>query len=59
MCSAIDKTLVWENLDLEQLTDYAVAARYDDEFWPEQDVAADAVRQVERLREAILERLRL
>ncbi|NLG79472.1 MAG: HEPN domain-containing protein [Firmicutes bacterium] len=59
LCSAIDKTLVWENLDLEQLTDYAVAARYDDEFWPEQDVAADAVRQVERLREAILERLRL
>ncbi|MDI7248350.1 MAG: HEPN domain-containing protein [Bacillota bacterium] len=57
LCSAIDETFDWQAFNLEQLTDYAVSARYDEEFWPEQDVAGDAVRQVETLKEAILRRL--
>ncbi|MEW5865989.1 MAG: HEPN domain-containing protein [Bacillota bacterium] len=57
LCSIVDGTLDWSVLDLEQLTDYAVASRYDEEFWPEHEVAEDAVRRVEQVKEAILRRL--
>lgn len=29
MCSLLDGTFVWEGFDLEEITDYAIAARYD------------------------------
>ncbi|MGE5571513.1 MAG: HEPN domain-containing protein [Bacillota bacterium] len=59
LCSRVDNTLDWSGFDLEQLTDYAVASRYDDEFWPERDVAEDAMLCAERMRNAILCRLQI
>ncbi|MBN1690938.1 MAG: HEPN domain-containing protein [Dehalococcoidia bacterium] len=36
-------------LDLTQITDYAVAARYDIEFWPERDALLEALSLVEEV----------
>ncbi|HET9664095.1 MAG TPA: HEPN domain-containing protein, partial [Burkholderiales bacterium] len=37
------------SLDLSQLTPYAVETRYDAEFWPDRDTAAEACDIAERL----------
>jgi HEPN domain-containing protein len=37
-------------LDLTQITDYAVAARYDIEFWPEKAALLEALLMVEEVR---------
>ena len=57
LCSLFDTTLEWESLDLEQIADYAVAARYDFEFWPDPNVAREALGKAEKLKEEILGRL--
>ncbi|NPV55039.1 MAG: HEPN domain-containing protein [Firmicutes bacterium] len=57
ICSNLDATLGWDELNLEELTDYAVASRYDDEFWPERDVAKNALYRAEIVKRAILQRL--
>jgi hypothetical protein len=41
-------------MDLTVLSDYAVPARYDLEFWPDRDTAADALRLAEQVREIVL-----
>jgi hypothetical protein len=53
----LDKTLKWDELNLEELTDYTVAVRYDLEFWPEHDVAQEALKIAEKVKEKILLRL--
>jgi HEPN domain-containing protein len=40
-------------LGLSELTPYAVEARYDLEFWPEEELADAAVRTAERLRDIV------
>ena len=41
-------------LDLTVLSDYAVPARYDLEFWPDRETAADALHLAEQVREIVL-----
>jgi len=57
LCSLLDKTLKWDKLNLEEVTDYAVAVRYDLEFWPEQDIAEEALQKAEKVKQEILLRL--
>jgi HEPN domain-containing protein len=40
-------------LDLTEMTDYAVALRYDIEFWPEKSTAQEAVRKATQVLEII------
>ena len=54
LCLAIDPHLGIERLELEQLSSYAVDARYDLEFWPGPEVAAEAVSLAEQIRSVIL-----
>jgi HEPN domain-containing protein len=54
LCSLLDKTLKWDKLNLEEVTDYAVAVRYDLEFWPEQDIAEEALQKAEKVKQEIL-----
>jgi len=42
------------SMDLTVLSDFAVPARYDLEFWPERETAADALRLAEQVREIVL-----
>ena len=53
----LDKTLKWDKLNLEEVTDYAVAVSYDLEFWPEQDIAEEALQKAEKVKQEILLRL--
>ena len=46
-------------LDLAQLTDYAVAARYDLEFWPELDAAKEAIAFAENVVQIVRRSLQL
>ncbi|MEW6275497.1 MAG: HEPN domain-containing protein [Bacillota bacterium] len=57
LCSLLDETLNWDELNLEEVTDYAVAVRYDLEFWPEHDVAQETLKKAEKVKEEILLRL--
>ncbi len=41
-------------IDLTVLSDYAVPARYDLEFWPDRETAADALHLAEQVREIVL-----
>jgi hypothetical protein len=41
-------------LDLTEITDYAVAVRYDLEFWPDQKTAAEAITLAEQVQQIIL-----
>ena len=41
-------------IDLTVLSDYAVPSRYDLEFWPDRETAADAFRLAEQVREIVL-----
>ncbi len=40
---------------LSEITPFAVDLRYDSDFWPERDVAADAVEKAEELHRRVLE----
>jgi hypothetical protein len=44
-------------LDLTEMTDYAVAVRYDFEFWPDQEMAGQAVTLAEKIYRMILDAL--
>jgi HEPN domain-containing protein len=46
-------------IDLTQVTDYAVAARYDLDFWPDRKTAAEALTVAEQVRGVILKVLSL
>lgn len=41
-------------IDLTQITDYAVAVRYDFEFWPDQAMAGEALTLAERIQRFVL-----
>lgn len=45
------------NLDLTEITDYAVSVRYDFEFWPDLEMASAALTLAEKIRRLILEAL--
>ncbi|MFN8454063.1 MAG: HEPN domain-containing protein [Anaerolineae bacterium] len=42
------------DLDLAEMTDYAVAVRYDFEFWPDQEMAGQAVTLAQKIQRIIL-----
>lgn len=54
MCLGVDPDLGIQGLELEQLSSYAVDARYDLEFWPDSGVATEAVSLAEQIRSVIL-----
>lgn len=54
LCMTLVPTLGLADLDLAELTPYAVQLRYDFEFWPDRETAAQALHLAERLRTAVL-----
>ena len=59
LCETLDSTLADElaSLDLATLSDYAVVLRYDSEFWPEREEAAEAARSATELRSLVLSKV--
>lgn len=57
LCLAIEPVPGLIDLDLTELTAYAVELRYDAEFWPPEPTAREAVRLAEKVRKVILEAL--
>ena len=57
LCLEIQQLPGIEDLDLTQLTDYAVVMRYDFDFWPDVQTAADALTLAEQVRQFILKAL--
>jgi HEPN domain-containing protein len=57
LCQAVDASLDLTREDVVALTDYAVKLRYDNEFWPSQSEAAEALVIAEEVRGAIKGRL--
>lgn len=53
-CSAVEPGLDLPLLSLAELTPYAVALRYDFEFWPDVGTVREAIDTTERVREAVL-----
>jgi len=53
LCRQAEQALPLTSSDVVDLTDFAVSLRYDVEFWPEQNVALDAVRLAVNVRNAI------
>lgn len=54
LCIETDVTFSTMNISPEQLTTYAVEMRYDADFWPDREVAEDAIKQIEKI-ETLLE----
>lgn len=54
LCESVDPSLSLSTPEIIGLTDYATALRYDADFWPTQQTAADAVAVAERIRNMIL-----
>ena len=54
LCLPFAKNSRLAEMDLTVLSDYAVPARYDLEFWPERETAADAMGLAEQVRELVL-----
>lgn len=54
VCLPFTKNSRLAEMDLTVLSDYAVPARYDLEFWPDRDTAADALGLAEQVRELVL-----
>jgi HEPN domain-containing protein len=48
VCLRIEPGLDFDDLDLAELTDYAVELRYDFDFWPDRASAAAVVARAER-----------
>ena len=53
-CLTLVLALQLTDVDLAELTLYAVQLRYDFEFWPDQETAEEALHIAERVRVAIL-----
>jgi len=53
-CHAVDPSLELATPDVVGLTDYGVMLRYDNEFWPSQSEAADALATARGVRDRIL-----
>ena len=54
MCVGVEPQLTLNVQDLVELTPYAVQLRYDFEFWPERDVADEALEIARRVRTIVL-----
>ena len=57
LCDALEPALNMTLPDVLKLTDYAVRLRYDNDFWPTRQEAADAPAVAERVRSALLPHL--
>ncbi len=57
MCLEAQSLPELAEIDLTQVTDYAVAIRYDFEFWPDHETAAEALIVAEQVQHAILDAL--
>lgn len=54
VCATLTPALHLTDIDLVELTPYAVQLRYDFEFWPDWETAEHALRMAERMRAAVL-----
>ena len=54
LCLTLVPTLELTNVDLAELTPYAVQLRYDFEFWPDRETAEQALNVAERVQVAVL-----
>jgi HEPN domain-containing protein len=54
LCLTLIPALALTDIDLAELTPYAVELRYDFEFWPDRDTTEQAVSIAERVRVAVL-----
>ena len=59
LCETADASFSSLILTVEPLTPYAVEMRYDNEFWPSQEVAQEAIVLAGKVRDFVLQRLRL
>jgi len=53
LCMASAPDLKIGDMDLAELTPYAIEMRYDFSFWPDHDTASQAVADAERVREKV------
>jgi HEPN domain-containing protein len=58
LCQEIELLPELDMLDLVELTDYAVGMRYDFEQWPTREEARQAMQTAERVRAAVLARVK-
>lgn len=54
LCETIEPALKLARSEVVALTDYAVNLRYDNDFWPKKEEAADALAVAEQVRAEIL-----
>jgi HEPN domain-containing protein len=54
LCITFAPALLLTDVDLVELTPYAVQLRYDFEFWPDRETAEEALHMAERVRVAVL-----
>lgn len=57
LCEELEPISEFGDIDLVGLTGYAVELRYDTDFWPPQEIAAEAVAIAERVRSIVLSRV--
>ena len=57
LCLDINSMVELTEIDLAQITDYVVLARYDFEFWPDQTTAAEALTAAEQVQAIIIKNL--
>ncbi|MCB9100803.1 MAG: HEPN domain-containing protein [Anaerolineales bacterium] len=57
LCLEINYMVELTEIDLAQITDYVVLARYDFEFWPDQTTAAEALNAAEQVQAIIIKNL--
>jgi len=55
LCLEVQTLPKLAGLDLTQITDYAVAVRYDLEFWPDQETASEALTLAQQVQQIILD----
>ncbi len=53
LCIAAEPELEIHDMDLAELTPYAIEMRYDFSFWPDHDTAAQAVNDAEHVRKRV------
>ncbi|MCB0222184.1 MAG: HEPN domain-containing protein [Anaerolineae bacterium] len=57
LCLESKSVVELTEIDLAQITDYVVSARYDFEFWPDQTTAAEALNVAEQVQAIIIKNL--
>lgn len=59
LCTAHDPGFAAIKQTASSLTPFAVEARYDENFWPDSDTTREAIRDAERIRKFIFDRMPL